>query len=134
MFGCQDNYSLTQRECVTVFVISIPHLLYLFIWKNAVLFDACIRYLAFNDAVSCFSFIAGFLKVVQAIAFITDYFEHADNFASFVGHLSSISLNRWVLASLLICAGQTLNLAIYHAIGIDGVYYGFLLGKVSTFY
>ena len=35
----------------------------------------------------------------------------------------------WQAAGALILAGQTLNVAIYRAIGNDGVYYGFKLGR-----
>jgi hypothetical protein len=34
----------------------------------------------------------------------------------------------WATAAVLFCAGQALNLAMYSAIGNDGVYYGFKLG------
>ena len=37
--------------------------------------------------------------------------------------------HRWVAAMLLLVLGQVLNAAIYLAIGKDGVYYGFKLGR-----
>jgi methylene-fatty-acyl-phospholipid synthase len=43
--------------------------------------------------------------------------------------LSSISLPSWLAFLLLLAYGQSLNVGIYSAIGHDGVYYGFKLGK-----
>lgn len=43
--------------------------------------------------------------------------------------LSAISLPQWLAFLLLACYGQSLNVGIFQAIGHDGVYYGFKLGK-----
>lgn len=43
--------------------------------------------------------------------------------------LSAISLLQWLAFLLLVCYGQSLNLGIFQAIGHDGVYYGFKLGR-----
>lgn len=42
---------------------------------------------------------------------------------------SAISLWQWLAFLVLVAAGQSLNVGIYKAIGVDGVYYGFKLGK-----
>uniref|UniRef100_A0A383V562 phosphatidyl-N-methylethanolamine N-methyltransferase n=1 Tax=Tetradesmus obliquus TaxID=3088 RepID=A0A383V562_TETOB len=44
--------------------------------------------------------------------------------------LAAISLPQWLAFLLLACYGQSLNVGIFQAIGHDGVYYGFKLGKV----
>lgn len=43
--------------------------------------------------------------------------------------LSSISLLNWLAALAMVAYGQSLNLGIFSAIGHDGVYYGFKLGR-----
>ncbi len=41
----------------------------------------------------------------------------------------NLPLWQWLAGILLIAFGQALNVGIYRAIGTDGVYYGFKLGK-----
>lgn len=43
--------------------------------------------------------------------------------------VSSISPWQWLAFLVLVCYGQSLNVGIFQAIGHDGVYYGFKLGK-----
>lgn len=42
--------------------------------------------------------------------------------------VTQISYFRWMLATFLFAFGQSLNVAIYKAIGTKGVYYGYKLG------
>ena len=123
---------LNDRDLYVVLILAIPHLLYCFIWKNAPTFSKIVRSIGFKDSVRPFAAFAGWLKVAQGAVFLSRYFHYSANFASFFDHLKAIPVHLWVIALALIIAGQTLNVAIYHAIGIDGVYYGFLLGKVSA--
>ena len=46
-----------------------------------------------------------------------------------LGAVLSAGGRRWTVAAVLFVAGQALNLGIYRAIGKDGVYYGFKLGR-----
>lgn len=43
--------------------------------------------------------------------------------------VSSISLLQFLVFLVLVCYGQSLNVGIFKAIGHDGVYYGFKLGR-----
>ena len=43
--------------------------------------------------------------------------------------LANLSPTRWFVSFLLISIGQTLNFSVYNKIGLDGVYYGFKLGR-----
>jgi methylene-fatty-acyl-phospholipid synthase len=43
--------------------------------------------------------------------------------------LSAVYLLQWLLFLVLVCYGQSLNVGIFSAIGHDGVYYGFKLGR-----
>jgi len=43
--------------------------------------------------------------------------------------LGSIALWQWLAFLVLVCYGQSLNVGIFRAIGHDGVYYGFKLGR-----
>lgn len=43
--------------------------------------------------------------------------------------LSNIALWQWLGFLVLVCYGQSLNVGIFRAIGHDGVYYGFKLGR-----
>lgn len=43
--------------------------------------------------------------------------------------IAQIELWQWLSFLVLCCVGQSLNVGIYTAIGKDGVYYGFKLGK-----
>jgi methylene-fatty-acyl-phospholipid synthase len=44
-------------------------------------------------------------------------------------HLNQVSLLQWLAFLILVCYGQSLNVGIFQAIGHDGVYYGFKLGR-----
>ena len=123
---------LNDRDLYVFLILAIPHLLYCFIWKNAPTFSKFVRSFGFKDSVRPFAAFAGWLKVAQGTIFLSRYFHHSANFATFFDHLRGIPDHLWVIALALIAVGQTLNVAIYHAIGVDGVYYGFLLGKVSA--
>ncbi|WIA15070.1 hypothetical protein OEZ85_001768 [Tetradesmus obliquus] len=46
------------------------------------------------------------------------------------GQSLNVGIFQWLAFLLLACYGQSLNVGIFQAIGHDGVYYGFKLGKV----
>ena len=108
-----------------LFLISIPHWLYAFIWIKPKLYMKLSRkYLSDKlEPIVTFTYLASLLKPVQFIAFLAWYCT--------IGSISNIQLDVFkVLISLsMIVFGQILNVGIYKAVGANGVYYGIKLGK-----
>ena len=120
----------------TAIAIAGSHLIYGFIWTYPKKFKAMckkapLKFLG-KHAVAVFGKLVLFWKMMQQAAL----FWWASGFATpsvdgvkaFV-HALLASPEQLGLSLALLLAGQVLNIAIYQAIGADGVYYGFKLGR-----
>jgi len=126
--------------------ISTSHVLYALVWYcpdhfRRVAEKSSLRFLGPN-AVAVFAVFVALAKFVQQLsvvlwaASVTELAGHtnAQGTARWVTALVTKWLSRpntaqWACAGVLLTCGQALNGAIYQAIGRDGVYYGFKLGR-----
>mmetsp|Transcript_4203 Transcript_4203/g.9021 ORF Transcript_4203/g.9021 Transcript_4203/m.9021 type:complete len:232 (+) Transcript_4203:22-717(+) len=120
---------------IAALLISSSHVLYALVWYFPQSFMKMCKTLGAGiNPVTAFSGLVALAKVTQQIGLIgwvctlakPDSAQAAVRFL--LASISEAAVQQWVLAGLLIAAGQALNLSIYRAIGKDGVYYGFKLG------
>ena len=116
---------------VTAAAVSSTHVLYAFIWYSPKAFTSiCARmpYRLLGDhPVEVFHRIVVSLKAVQQLAVVALV---ADcSLTRLASMLLATSGTEWCIMAALMGVGQTLNAAIYKAIGKDGVYFGFKLGR-----
>ena len=109
---------------------STSHILYAAVWYNPRAFCRLCECGLFQplgrDAVSVFAVFVATAKMVQQLgvgfwAMMT---------VGGIGPLvEAMMVTNWMLSLALLACGQLLNASIYRAIGQDGVYYGFKLGR-----
>lgn len=102
--------------------LSLPHLLYMFIWFRPESWRA-----RFKQPIDAFAQVAIALKVVQFSAFISWYC-HARQPQPVID-MQQLHAGNALVCLAFMAAGQALNVGIYNAIGHVGVYYGFKLGQ-----
>jgi hypothetical protein len=95
---------------------ALPHIFYAIIWLSPKIL------LAHKNPVDRFAYIATLLKLFQFIVLLHWYLTNDPSFLSHLDWLTGFA------CLLLLLVGQTLNYAIYAAIGYEGVYYGTRLG------
>uniref|UniRef100_A0A0G4G8T2 phosphatidyl-N-methylethanolamine N-methyltransferase n=1 Tax=Chromera velia CCMP2878 TaxID=1169474 RepID=A0A0G4G8T2_9ALVE len=123
---------LTQNHywLIVAAVNCIPHAWYFWLWlRPTVWTSACSRWGL--DPSHLMASIAGFIKLLQFTAlalWIAFAYPNAldDSVSALVQHMRSPV---GAFALLVLAFGQTLNFAVYNAIGIEGVYYGSRFGK-----
>uniref|UniRef100_A0A7S0Q3H6 phosphatidyl-N-methylethanolamine N-methyltransferase n=1 Tax=Coccolithus braarudii TaxID=221442 RepID=A0A7S0Q3H6_9EUKA len=118
--------ALTLRSVLAALLISSSHVLYALVWYSPKSFmSLCAALAPRSTAVSVFSALVAVAKVTQQVGLIG----WASTHGNVLEMVISMGAVRWVTALLLMGVGQSLNLSIYRAIGKDGVYYGFKLGR-----
>mmetsp|Transcript_37328 Transcript_37328/g.94140 ORF Transcript_37328/g.94140 Transcript_37328/m.94140 type:complete len:193 (-) Transcript_37328:500-1078(-) len=115
-------------DSVLVAALAAPHFLYAFIW----FYPNVWRKFAGKDSVDAFALagLIGKLVQFQAVAL----WVWCVRPTGLCLDLSSVTLTHWLLFLALVAVGQALNVGIYKAIGTNGVYYGFKLGKTVPWY
>jgi hypothetical protein len=112
-------------------IFSLPYWLYVFIWTQP---GAFLRWSNGNfrgvRTTKVFELTAHALKFCQLFAFIAWCVANQQDDLSF----ALVPIWAWVVAMLAIAAGQVLNIAVYRALGLDGVYYGVKLGYPIPWY
>lgn len=105
------------------------HAMYAFIWYTPAKFKAVARKLKplGKNAVEVFHKLVFAGKILQQVALLSWAADAAGTTVQ--GLLQQASNEQWALFAVLLGAGQYLNAGIYKAIGKDGVYYGFKLGR-----
>ncbi len=116
-------------------LVASSHALYAAIWYYPHTFrhlaerTTPLRFLGAN-AVGVFSVLVALLKICQQLGlFLIVSANYADTSAAVRDIVLAASPPRLLAAVALLAAGQLLNASIYMAIGKDGVYYGFKLGR-----
>uniref|UniRef100_A0A7S2J3R7 phosphatidyl-N-methylethanolamine N-methyltransferase n=1 Tax=Haptolina brevifila TaxID=156173 RepID=A0A7S2J3R7_9EUKA len=116
---------------VTALTVSTTHLMYAFIWYNPKKFTSiCARpplRLLGDHPVDIFHHLVIFLKALQQLAAATLF--AGGSMTTLVSMIAATSATEWGVMMVLMAVGQLLNAAIYKAIGKDGVYFGFKLGR-----
>ena len=111
--------------------VASSHVLYALVWFAPRRFaSACARpplRLLGAHAVSVFSALVFWFKLAQQCALLLAYAGRTP--ADALAAIRAASQAQLLLAAALLCGGQVLNASIYRAIGQDGVYYGFKLGR-----
>lgn len=81
-----------------------------------------------KDPIKMYAYTSFSIKVIQIIFMISmaTYYKGPE---VLLMDLTNLSPSRWLVSFLLISIGQTLNFCVYNKIGLDGVYYGFKLGR-----
>lgn len=114
---------------VLLSIIALPHVLYAIIWwwpsswlrlfskSQPPSATGCLQ------AVAVFSKVAVALKALQFLAFGYWYYISGP-----LPNWSSLTINTYVISLVMIGIGQTLNFAVYKALGKTGVYYGYKFG------
>lgn len=116
---------------LTALVVAGSHLIYGFIWYYPKKFaklckKAPLKFFG-KHAVAVFGKAVLFWKTMQQIAVIL--FAAGYSVDALKKLALAPTMEEWGLTAVLILLGQVLNAAIYKAIGADGVYYGFKLGR-----
>lgn len=103
-------------------------LLYPLVWYNAKSFAKACKKRKWKP-VPVFARLVALGKVLQQAAFLVWVSSlSGGSVAALYARLTAASPLQWAAFAVLMAIGQVLNLAIYRAIGADGVYYGFKLG------
>ena len=122
----------------TALMIAGSHLIYAFIWYYPKKFKAMSKKMPLKflgkHPVAVFGQLVLMWKMVQQaalLAYLTDCsWPDAKSMLLYAFKEGPMGMDtKWVIAFVLLAVGQLLNLAIYKAIGKDGVYYGFKLGR-----
>ena len=119
--------------------VASSHILYAAVWYYPSAFSSACAHFPLNllggNAVTVFAALVALAKGVQQLGLLA-IVGHAVAPASMadwpralLNTALSAGATRWAVAGVLFVAGQALNLGIYRAIGKDGVYYGFKLGR-----
>lgn len=124
LFSCQPPSVLRPSALLVSFCIALPHFLYAFIWFRPEQW----RKMFPKNPVDAFA-TAGLIGKLLQFSVILLWFASLRR-SGLCLDLAAISLPQWLAFLLLACYGQSLNVGIFQAIGHDGVYYGFKLGKV----
>ncbi|KAL1519153.1 hypothetical protein AB1Y20_003413 [Prymnesium parvum] len=119
----------TPAWLLAALAVSGSHVLYACVWYMPEKFStACASpplSLLGKSPVTVFAFLVALAKGLQQLGLLGFV---AATYGNPFSAAMQASGSTWALAAVLICLGQTLNAAIYAAIGKDGVYYGFKLG------
>ncbi|KAK9787879.1 hypothetical protein WJX73_007648 [Symbiochloris irregularis] len=110
-------------DWVVVSALAAPHLLYSFIWFFPKIW---LRWFG-KEAVTVFSYIAACGKVLQFGAMVAWLTLSAGK--GLWLDVTQVRAVQWAVFFVLFLGGQVLNGGVYRAIGKNGVYYGFKLGK-----
>ena len=110
--------------------VSTSHVLYASVWYHPTAFRRMceggpLQPLGEN-AVAVFALLVAAAKGVQQLSVGLWAVQHVGGTGRLLDAMDS---TRWVSLGVLLACGQMLNGAIYRAIGKDGVYYGFKLGR-----
>ena len=115
----------------TAFMISGSHILYALIWYYPKKFMALVKKAPLKffgvHAVAVFGKLVLLWKMLQQVALLA--FVSKASLHTLKALVMANTPEQWAIAAALFFAGQVLNVAIYRAIGNDGVYYGFKLGR-----
>ena len=115
----------------TAFMISGSHILYALIWYYPKKFMALVKKAPLKffgvHAVAVFGKLVLLWKMLQQVALFA--FVSKASLPTLWALFVANAPVQWAIAAALFFAGQVLNVAIYLAIGKDGVYYGFKLGR-----
>lgn len=113
-------------------VAAASHAMYYYIWNNPAKWAAACKEAPLSslgaNAVEVFNSCCLGLKAAQQLALVC-WAAGGTSSAAIQSLLRAASNEQWALFALLAGGGQVLNVAIYNAIGKDGVYYGFKLGR-----
>ncbi|KAG2485193.1 hypothetical protein HYH03_016082 [Edaphochlamys debaryana] len=107
---------------VLLFVISLPHLLYAYVWTNPTVW---LRFWG-KRSVDTFATAGVLGKVLQYAGMFVWLWSNQDTGVCF---RQPLALWQLAVAAVLIGYGQALNFGTYKALGTAGVYYGCRLGK-----
>lgn len=105
-------------------LVAFPHLFYAFVWFQPHLFRALAGPCR---PVQVFAAVASVLKLVQGLAVAAWLLEKSP--VPWKKWPERISALQWCGFALLVGVGQALNVSLYRAIGMRGVYYGTKLGE-----
>lgn len=110
-----------------IFVHSIPHLIYYFIWT----YPKTYRKVCINDCVHPVDLTFAFVFSGKVLQFVTcsAYYLYINSF--FLGEKASFGFTptRLVTGTFIFLFGQWLNMAVWEKLGVDGVCYGIKLGR-----
>ena len=112
--------------------ISSSHILYALVWFFPAHFHGAFEGAFFGaTAVDIFAILVAVAKGLQQVSVVVWVLQATgSNVTLAVTELAGLmSVTKCVVAVALLSTGQCLNAAIYRAIGRDGVYYGFKLGR-----
>lgn len=104
----------------TSVAISLPHIMYGYVWLNASKFMSLCKSASLGDPVDAFATAAVIGKVIQFAAAVAWFLQ--------TGATIDPSLAQVVVGVALLAVGQWLNMAAMKAIGKRGIYYGCKLG------
>ena len=113
--------------------VAYSHLLYASVWFSPAAFvRLCarppLRFVG-PHAVAVFSALVAAAKLLQQAGWFALVARAHGGAAAALEAAAGAGAATWALAAALAACGQALNVAIYAAIGKDGVYYGFKLGR-----
>lgn len=120
---------ISPHWALAALAVSGSHILYACVWFMPKRFSAACAFpplsLLGKHPVSVFALLVAIAKILQQIGLLGFV---AATAGSPLDYVLQASWSAWAVALVLLAIGQTLNTAIYAAIGKDGVYYGFKLG------
>lgn len=123
LLSCSSPEVLRPNNWATMFVIALPHFLYAFIWFQPKVWMKLFP----KNPVDAFA-TAGLVGKILQFGTVLLWFSSIRSTGVCLD-ASAISLLQFLACLVLVGYGQSLNVGIFQAIGHDGVYYGFKLGK-----
>ena len=129
--------SWTAPQWLTLLlIVASSHILYAFVWYKTPAFKKLCKgvlgkVLMNKKPVKVFGKLVLLFKAVQQLALLVWAFSLVlglTTVGAAIGFVLNTSTVQKAVAVVLIAVGQGLNVAIYKAIGTNGVYYGFKLG------
>eukprot|EP00213_Chloropicon_mariensis_P005753 CAMPEP_0197474528 /NCGR_PEP_ID=MMETSP1309-20131121/5968_1 /TAXON_ID=464262 /ORGANISM="Genus nov. species nov., Strain RCC998" /LENGTH=168 /DNA_ID=CAMNT_0043014201 /DNA_START=387 /DNA_END=893 /DNA_ORIENTATION=- len=105
----------------------MPHAFYALLWNKPKVWKSVAKKVKVHP-VELLAVVAACMKVVQALSFVF-YIVTLLGTNVFMETVTTAHPLTLLFGAILFAAGQALNLGVYKALGVDGVYYGIKYGK-----
>lgn len=129
-----DTYTTFIKNHYWIGIVWAPFLwlhtfIYSYIWIRPKKYaEICKEKLKGEDPIKVYAITSFSIKIMQ-ITFMVLAAIYYKGPHIFLLDLTNLSIERWLASLTLIVVGQVLNMFVYKKLGLNGVYYGYKLGK-----